>query len=284
MTTRSALELTEMPVDYVVTFTDESAAEKRLVGGKGANLGLLTAAAFPVPPGFSVTTEAYEPFLDHGDLDAPIREIVEVLNYENAEKLEQQTAQIRQLISNAEMPADVADRIRELYSTLGNEPYVAVRSSGTAEDMAEASFAGLHDTYLDVVGADAVIDAVKRCWASMWTARATSYRNTLGFDHMQARIAVVVQRMIESEISGVMFTGNPLTARTDEIVINASWGLGEGIVSGILTPDEYTLDGHTMAVKKSVLGQRKSGSSATRPPALEPSSRRYRKRSRLSSA
>ena len=136
------------------------------------------------------------------------------------------------------MPADVAKRIRELYSTLGNNSYVAVRSSGTAEDMAEASFAGLHDTYLDVVGADAVIDAVKRCWASMWTARATSYRNALGFDHMQARIAVVVQRMIESEVSGVMFTGNPLTARTDEIVINASWGLGEGDRLGRLTPDE----------------------------------------------
>ena len=254
MTTKTASEITETRAEYVVTFTHESAAEKPLVGGKGANLGLLTAAAFPVPPGFSVTTDAYEAFLDHGDLDGPTREIVGVLNYESPEELEQQTAQIRQLISNAEMPADVAKRIRELYSTLGNNSYVAVRSSGTAEDMAEASFAGLHDTYLDVVGADAVIDAVKRCWASMWTARATSYRNTLGFDHMQARIAVVVQRMIESEVSGVMFTGNPLTARTDEIVINASWGLGEGIVSGILTPDEYTLDGHTMAVKKSVLG------------------------------
>ena len=152
------------------------------------------------------------------------------------------------------MPDEIADEIRKAYTAIGPEVYVAVRSSGTAEDTEGASFAGMHDTYLDVRGEAAVVDAVQRCWASMWTARAIAYRHTQGFDHATATIAVVVMTMVESDVSGVMFTANPREDRTDEIVINASWGLGEAIVSGIVTPDEFTLDVATLQIKKRVLG------------------------------
>ena len=131
--------------------------------------------------------------------------------------------------------------IAEAYARVRREPYVAVRSSGTAEDLEGTSFAGMHDTYLDVRGAEGVIDAVKRCWASLWTARATAYRADHGFDSSAIGIAVVVQKMVESEVSGVMFTGNPLNTATDEILINASWGLGEAVVQGIATPDNYVV-------------------------------------------
>jgi len=154
------------------------------------------------------------------------------------------------------LPDELVAQITEHYKALGGDVYVAVRSSGTAEDLAGASFAGLHDTYLDVQGIDAVIDAIRRCWASMWTARATAYRERGGFDHAINQIAVVIQTMVTSEVSGVMFTANPLTTRTDEIVVNASWGLGEGIVSGILTPDEYILSLDTLDVKKHSIGDK----------------------------
>jgi pyruvate,water dikinase len=129
-----------------------------------------------------------------------------------------------------------------------------VRSSGTAEDLAEASFAGQHDSYLDIHGQDDVLDGVRRCWASLWTARACAYRQQKGFDRAEVRLAVVVQTMISSDVSGVMFTANPLTTSTSEIVVNASWGLGEGVVSGMLTPDMFVVDGGTLQVKDRHLG------------------------------
>jgi pyruvate,water dikinase len=150
----------------------------------------------------------------------------------------------------------VAKEITEAYAALGPDPYVAVRSSGTAEDMADASFAGLHDTFLDVKGADSVIDAVKDCWASLWTARATAYRKARGFDHLAVSLPVVVQMMAEADVAGVMFTANPLTAATNEIVINASWGLGESVVSGAVTPDEFVIDTDTLRVKRRILGSK----------------------------
>lgn len=237
----------------ILRFDSEQSGEHALVGGKGANLGLLTRAGFPVPPGFSVTTAAYDSFVEGANLGDKIATMVAQINYGDADQLEAVTAEVRDLIVGAEMPAGLAAAITAAYADLG-EPYVAVRSSGTAEDLAEASFAGLHDTYLDIKGADALVDAVKRCWASMWTARATSYRNTKGFDHDVSRIAVVVQTMVGSEVAGVMFTGNPMTAATDEYVINASWGLGEAVVSGIATPDEYVMKAHTLKVKEKTLG------------------------------
>ncbi|HEV7534070.1 MAG TPA: PEP/pyruvate-binding domain-containing protein, partial [Acidimicrobiia bacterium] len=212
----------------ILRFDDQDSGTHSLVGGKGANLGLLTRAGFPVPPGFSVTTAAYSAFIASSGLGDKIAAIVAELKYDDPDQLEALTGEIRELIVGAALPDGLATEITAAYTALG-ESYVAVRSSGTAEDLAEASFAGMHDTYLDIKGAANLLDAVKRCWASMYTARATAYRHNKGFDHAESRIAVVVQQMVESEVSGVMFTGNPMTTATDEIVVNASWGLGEAI-------------------------------------------------------
>ena len=240
---------------YVLGFDGDGATEREIVGGKAASLGKLSGHGFPVPPGFTVRTDAYLAFLgDHG-MQSRIAQLAEALDYEDAAALEQGTAQIRDLIIGADLPVAVTEEIRATYGSLiGESSFVAVRSSGTAEDMAEASFAGLHDTYLNIRGIDELLVAVRRCWSSMWTARATAYRQKNGLDHLTASIAVVVQQMVDSEISGVLFTANPLTARVDELVVNSAWGLGEGIVSGILTPDEYRVETDTLAVRKKALG------------------------------
>lgn len=220
----------------IVGFRDAGGSEHPLVGGKGANLGLLATAGFPVPPGFTVTTEAYAAFLN-GPLADKIAGIVATINIEDHLNVERATADIRELIVATPLPEDLEGQISVAMQLLGAER-VAVRSSGTAEDLADSSFAGMHDTYLDVVESG-VADAVRRCWASLWTPRATTYRQTRGFDHLQVKMAVVVQTMVDADTSGVGFTGNPLTADTTESVIDASWGLGEAIVSGAVTPDHY---------------------------------------------
>ena len=239
----------------ILRFRDPDSGTHRLVGGKGANLGLLTQAGFPVPPGFSVTTDAYSAFIDSSGLADKIATIIGELNYDDPDQLEARTGEIRELVVGATLPKNLVDDIAAAYAELG-DVHVAVRSSGTAEDLAEASFAGMHDTYLDIKGLDNLLDAIKRCWASMYTARATAYRFNKGFAHAESRIAVVVQQMVESEVSGVMFTGNPMTTATDEYVVNASWGLGEAIVSGIANPDEYLLNRETLAVRDKTLGSK----------------------------
>lgn len=237
------------------TFADPACTDPAVAGGKGSNLARMTTAGLPVPPGFCVTTDAYAEFIRQAGLQPRIDETIAAATGA-ADQVEAATAALREAMITAPMPDALADSIVAAYWKLGagvdsgsadsggdsgSASYVAVRSSGTAEDLAGASFAGLHDTYLDVRGIDSVLDSVKRCWASMWTARATSYRATRGFDQHTARIAVVVQAMVSAEVAGVMFTANPLTGATDEIAVNASWGLGEALVSGIATPDEHIL-------------------------------------------
>lgn len=240
---------------YVLRFDDHGADAHESVGGKGANLGLLARSGFPVPPGFTVTTAAYAAFLQTGGLGDEMAGRIGALDYESADALERVTAEVRDMVTGRAMAPQIADQITAAYAQLGAGTYVAVRSSGTAEDLADASFAGMHDTYLDISGADAVVHAVQRCWASLWTARAASYRSTRGFDHTHG-IAVVVQTMVPAEVSGVMFTANPMTAATDEIVINSSWGLGEAIVSGIATPDEYVVAHSDLRVKDRRVGDK----------------------------
>ncbi len=244
-------------MSLVVYFGEEACRDPALVGGKGANLALLTQAELPVPEGFCVTTEAYSAFAQAVNLDRRVGELLGKLE-KDAESLETLSAELRRFIETAALPDTVADGIRSAYQRYGSDDYVAVRSSGTAEDLAGASFAGLHDTYLDIRGADAVVAAVMRCWASMWTARAISYRRSKGFDQVAAKIAVVVQRMVEADTAGVMFTANPMSAATDEIVINATWGLGEALVSGIVTPDEHILDRATLVAKEHRVGSKES--------------------------
>lgn len=243
-------------VPFTIRFTDNRATDHDAVGGKAASLGRLTQGGFPIPPGFTVTTAAYSAFIGQAGLSDRIQQLLSQADYSDAERLERLTADIRSAIAEGPMPDEVASAIVAAYRELGGELFVAVRSSGTAEDLAEASFAGLHDTYLDIRGEAALLDAVKRCWSSLWTARATSYRSHGGYEHSRALLAVVVQQMVESEAAGVLFTANPLSARTDEFVVNSSWGLGEGVVSGILSPDEFILDRRSSAVKERAIGSK----------------------------
>ena len=245
-----------MMADAVLRFDQIERPDNSLIGGKATGLVKLVQAGLPVPNGFVVTTAAYEDFLERGGLMASINAILVRIDFADPDQLETETGKIRKLIVEASISSDLAASIAKAYEALGPGCYVAVRSSGTAEDTANASFAGLHDTYLHIQGGPSVLDAVRRCWASMWSARAVSYRDSTGFEHAAARIAVVVQEMVDADISGVMFTANPLTARTDELVINASWGLGEGIVSGIVVPDEYALAHRPFRVKRRVVGSK----------------------------
>lgn len=240
--------------EHVLQFVDAASLDPSHTGGKGSKLAELAGAGFPVPGGFTVTTDAYASFIEASGLAETINKLLRGADFDDADAFEATTAEIRAAIVSAETPAPVDDPIRSAYADLPEGTFVAVRSSGTAEDLAEASFAGLHDTYLDIRGEDAVIDAVKRCWASMWTARATHYRQTNGIDQLSARIAVVVQQMVESEVSGVMFTANPMTDHTEEMVINANWGLGESVVSGIATPDSWVIRSTDLSVKERNLG------------------------------
>ncbi|GAA4040785.1 PEP/pyruvate-binding domain-containing protein [Nonomuraea soli] len=190
-------------------------------GGKAANLGELVSHGFPVPGGFVVTTDAYALVAAEVDLTA-------------------EPAAIRAAFERAEVPAPLRELIAAAFRELGGGP-VAVRSSATAEDLPGAAFAGQQDTYLNVTGEDAVIDAVRRCWGSLWTDRAVAYRAKLGLEG-EVRIAVVVQVMVEAEFAGVMFTADPVTGARDRIVVDSSAGLGEAVVSGLVTPDHYVLD------------------------------------------
>jgi pyruvate,water dikinase len=238
----------------VVQFDDSGAVDLALVGGKGANLGRLTRAGFRVPPGFTVSTAGYWAFLDQTGLAENVSGLVGSIDFDDPGSVEKITAEIRGLMHAADCPGIVADDLATAYRGLGTETRVAVRSSGTAEDLDDASFAGQHDTYLHVQGLESVVDALKRCWASLWTARAAAYRHHKCFDEEGIGIAVVVQKMVDAEVSGVMFTANPITVVTNEIAINASWGLGEAVVSGMVTPDAYILDLETLRLKDKRLG------------------------------
>ncbi len=225
----------------VVWFNEVTKNDVHLVGGKGANLGEMTNAGIPVPPGFIVTAEAYFDFLRQTKLTDKIRELLEPVDVNNSKQLQQVAAQVRQLISNAAMPPETAKKIEQAYIKMGRG-LVAVRSSATAEDLPEASFAGQQRTFLNVQGEKEVVVAVQGCWASLFEARAIFYRVQQNYDHFKVGIAVPVQRMVQSEASGVMFTLEPETSDQSKIVIEAVFGLGETIVSGDVTPDHYNID------------------------------------------
>lgn len=241
---------------FTISFNDPVGRDVAKVGGKGANLGHLTEAGFQVPAGFTVSTEAYQDFVESAGLRPKLAEILGRIDFADADALEAGSRDIRALIEGTPVSPALEVEVIAAYAGLGDDVRVAVRSSGTAEDMAGSSFAGLHDTYLDIIGAEAVLDAVRRCWGSMWSARAVSYRQSQGFGEDNVSMAVVVQEMVASQVSGVMFTANPLDARTDEIVVNASLGLGEAIVSGTVVPDEHVIDLNTLEVKRQNLGSK----------------------------
>jgi len=230
----------------VVWFMEVDKEDLHLVGGKGANLGELTKLEIPVPPGFIVTTQSYFHFLEESNLSKKIGDILSKLNPDDSKQLIKAATRIKDLITNAEMPKQIADEIREAYEKLGG--LVAVRSSATAEDLPEASFAGQQRTFLNIQGEEEVVSAVQGCWASLFEPRAIFYREQQhGLDHLRVGIAVVVQRMVQSDESGVMFTREPVS-NEDKITIEAVYGLGEAVVSGGVTPDLYLVDKKNFAI------------------------------------
>jgi len=212
-----------------------------LVGGKGANLGEMVHARIPVPPGFIVTADAYFKFLKTSKFTDEIRRYLEDLDVNDSKKLQEVSGLIKDRIYSIPMPPDMVKEIKDAYRKLG-QGLVAVRSSATAEDLPEASFAGQQRTFLNIQGEDEVVAAVQGCWSSLFESRAIFYRQEHGFDHFRVGIAVPVQKMVQSETSGVMFTLEPLSNDTTKILIEAICGLGEAIVSGDVTPDQYLLD------------------------------------------
>ncbi|MGB9635608.1 MAG: PEP/pyruvate-binding domain-containing protein, partial [Candidatus Micrarchaeia archaeon] len=236
---------------YISWFGDLGKSDVGIAGGKGANLGEMYRAGFPVPPGFVVTSNAYFDFIKEADLKNQIQNVIKNTNIYNPEELQKASDDIERMIINAKMPKDVEKEVRRAYKTLRgkeSEFYVAVRSSATAEDLPEASFAGEQKSFLNIDSEDGLIEAVQKCWASLFEARAIFYREEQGFGHTNIGIAVVVQEMVQSERSGVIFTIDPVSGNDKVLVIEAAYGLGEAVVSGAITPDTYTVDKATLTI------------------------------------
>lgn len=220
---------------------------KSEVGGKASSLGEMTGAGLPVPPGFALTTESYRRSRDAADIDATLARLLHGLDTNDTDMVSDRCGRIRDHIRTMPMDADVERQLRHAYSELGRrsgvaDVPVAVRSSATSEDSPDASFAGEHDTYLWVRGENAVVDAVRRCWASLFTDRATCYRVEMGYEHRSVEMSVVVQKMVRPIAAGVAFTLNPSDGDRSTVAVDSAWGFGEGVVSGEVTPDHYLVD------------------------------------------
>ena len=235
------------PSDYIVWYQDYSEADKPRVGGKNASLGEMIAAGLPVPPGFAVTTEAYHTMRSNHELSDHVRGLLGGVDFADPVGLREISSSIRTAIEEVPVAADIADAVRVAYEELcefcnvDNVP-VAVRSSATAEDLPDASFAGQQDTFLWITGADAVVDYMKRCWSSIFTDRAMAYRHETGHDHEVISMSVAIQKMVQPKAAGVAFTLNPTDGDRSQICIDSSWGFGEAVVSGEVNPDNFMVD------------------------------------------
>ena len=259
----------------IVWFEEVGKEDVGLVGGKGANLGEMTTAQLPIPYGFVVTSHAYFAFIEAAGLQSQIKDILSITNVEHQDELHAASKAIRNLILKADVPKEILHEIITYYGELPlkeeqyfrqevnimkktmhvlksmyKSPLVAVRSSATAEDLPDASFAGQQETYLNVQGETALLKKVKECWASLFTERAIYYRQQKGFDHFKVGLAAVVQRMVQSDKSGIAFSIDPVTNDKTKIVIEAIYGLGEYIVQGKVTPDHYEVDKHSYVILK----------------------------------
>jgi len=222
------------------------------VGGKGANLGELTSAGFPVPGAFVLTTVAYDYFLEKSKVLDKVAKELESIDRTSDQSLTEAAGRIRKMIETVAIPADLQDETLKAYKNLfpkGGAGFVAVRSSATAEDLPDASFAGQQDTYLNVHGEADLLDKIRKCWSSLFTARAIAYREKQGYAHDDVKLAVVVQKMVNSDVSGIMFTVDPHSGKKN-IIIEAGYGLGEAIVGGEVTPDTYTIDKGSMDISQ----------------------------------
>ncbi len=262
--------------EYIRWFSELSNNDVAIAGGKGASLGEMYNAGFPVPPGFIVTAQSFDYFLQEGGLKEKIKNIIETIDMENTDELTKKSKEIRALIESQDLPLDLKQEILEAYHILSSEKidsqgvstdalnilrnsqepvFVAVRSSATTEDLAEASFAGQQETFLNVKGDTRLIENVKKCFSSLYTPRAIYYRNKKGFKEGEALLSAVIMKMIDSEKSGVMFSRSPVGDK-NTIVVEAVYGLGEGIVSGQINPDNYTVT-RELQIKDAKIGDKK---------------------------
>jgi pyruvate,water dikinase len=231
------------------------------VGGKAASLGEMTGAGLPVPPGFAICTSAYRRARDESDLDAQIARLLHGLDISDTDSVSERCAEIRRIIASMPIPEGIELQIRGAYLELSarcgtKEVPVAVRSSATSEDSPDASFAGEHDTYLWVRGAEDVIDAVRRCWASLFTDRATCYRVEMGYDHRAVEMSVVVQKMVHPKSAGVAFTLDPTNGDRSQVAIDSAWGFGESVVAGEVTPDNFRVDKVMFEITKRIISEK----------------------------
>lgn len=251
------MEKEELKIDFIKWFSELNKTSGKVAGGKGANLAEIFNLGVPVPPGFVITAQAYDYFIKKARLNEKIKELLEKIDYEDTEQLNEITKQIRDSIVAVDFPKEMQEEILESYNYLSTkdlndvkgsaltilknsyEPiFVAVRSSATTEDLAEASFAGQQDTFVNIKGNPNLLVAIKKCFASLFTPRATYYRQKQGFSHVNASLAVVIQKMVDSDKSGVIFSKDP-AKKNNNTIVDAVFGLGEGIVSGAITPDHY---------------------------------------------
>ncbi|HZD70730.1 MAG TPA: PEP/pyruvate-binding domain-containing protein [Actinomycetes bacterium] len=222
-------------------------ADRLRIGGKNASLGEMLAAGLPVPPGFAVTVAAYQTVRQHADVRQAVRRLLAEVDLRDAAGLEEISAAVRGRIEQVPLHDGVAHAVRRAYQTLcercsSDAVPVAVRSSAISEDLPDASFAGEHDTFLWVRGAESVLRHVARCWSSLFTARAIAYRHQTGHDHDVVAMSVGVQKMVHPRASGVAFTLNPADGDRSQVAIEAAWGFGEGVVAGEVTPDSFLVD------------------------------------------
>lgn len=232
---------------YIVWFDQYHESDHSRVGGKNASLGTMMAAGLPVPPGFAVTTLAFHSLRENSELYWRVTRALEEIDLTDPIGLRRISAHIRALIEANPLAPDIESAIRDSYAALcdrcgTNDVPVAVRSSATAEDLPDASFAGQQDTYLWVIGAEAVVEHVQKCWSSIFTDRAIAYRHEMGHDHDLISMSVGVQKMVDPLAAGVAFTLNPMNGDRSQVAIDASWGLGEAVVGGEVTPDNFLVD------------------------------------------
>lgn len=242
-------------MQFILDFEEIDKSSLNVVGGKNANLGEMIKAGMNVPPGFAITTHSYLSFITEAGLKRKIYKILSNLDPSDVQTLNTASSEVRELIDAASMSADIRSAIGRAYSQFcckyGSEMIpVAVRSSATAEDLPTASFAGQQDTYLGVKGSDQVIESVQKCWGSLFTPRAISYRIKNEFPHDKVLISVGVQKLIDSKAAGVMFTLNPTNGDPSKVVIEGNWGLGETVVSGEVNPDRFVIDKVIMEINE----------------------------------
>lgn len=245
---------------YNLFFKDIDKNDLAMVGGKGANLGEMNKAGFPVPNGFAITTVSYDAFLTQNNIVTTINDFLKQVDVNDPDQLNSASKKIQKLVLDGEIPHDIAVDIVKYYKKLSgpfSQALVAVRSSATAEDLPGMSFAGQQATLLNIQGQNNLLMAVRECWASLFTARAIFYRDQNKIPHDKVKISVIVQKMIQSEVSGVIFSINPVTNEKDKIVIESVWGLGEMIVQGSVVPDTYVVQKETFSILSKEISDQK---------------------------